>query len=916
MPPTKGLSLLAYGDAGYINESSLEAYDPSGTSPSCSPWSAPQGTWTTVTSQDSLSQRSISAYPYLFVLPDGRLFNAGPAPADRLDQPYRRFYSLATNQWSDDASHHFMDAAVMGSAVMYRPGKVLRAGSHGPSDQGTAHARTETIEIAAGQMPAWEVYGGQGNAPLTARMNHNLTLLPTGDVLATGGVTKPLSDGGLPVQRPQLWRVGAGSWNAIGDSLREDHKIRNYHSAALLLPDGRVMTSGGEDPNLADRVTVSIFEPPYLFSGDSYAHRPAIADGPEALRYGEPFTLTLADAADLDSIRSVALLRPAAVTHGFDQSQRFVPLAFVARTAPARLLAWAPPDSFYAPPGEYMLFVTLGRGTGASSLPVPSLARWVTVRRPAGAQRDSLDVVPPRGGTYMNLSKVNACESTPAIRLRWNAPADDDTLAFSGKARSYNLRWTLNSSPPHFNQWTAKATAAPQAVFATEEVMVDGLQDQVWYRFALKAIGDNADSSALSNELVTNAVQCDDGGSSGGGGGGQYGTRAQTASRGDFGKPGAGSPSANENTLFPGVPLGARARDMLRLRQPPGLVGGQRRAYLRQGESRGLLVSQVRLLAADHAEGTEVVVAPSGELRAGVRAATTLARDRMGRDVTARATGLGAEPVYADSGEVLEISLPGQVSPAARTLVLELMAGGSQSAGVLVERDPGDGVWTQLAVVHPRRDWDVTALPEVRTERLRLTFKGAHALRFAGELAGASAVVARPAPLVHAVSTFAGEAFDAVGGTVDTTLAMVAGDTLSLLFGDLAPPQEGARTWLLEATGTPVAPSLAHLLAGRLAKDEPSGLPTAFAVHPAAPNPAHGTVRLAFDLPRRTSVRLEIFDPQGRRVRRFDGEYAAGRQALEWDLRHTNGPRLAPGIYSFRVVAGTFRAQRKLVVLP
>lgn len=311
-----------------------------------------------------------------------------------------------------------------------------------------------------------------------------------------------------------------------------------------------------------------------------------------------------------------------------------------------------------------------------------------------------------------------------------------------------------------------------------------------------------------------------------------------------------------------------------------------------------------------------MVVAPSGELRAGVRAATTLARDRMGRDVTARATGLGAEPVYADSGEVLEISLPGQVSPAARTLVLELMAGGSQSAGVLVERDPGDGVWTQLAVVHPRRDWDVTALPEVRTERLRLTFKGAHALRFAGELAGASAVVARPAPLVHAVSTFAGEAFDAVGGTVDTTLAMVAGDTLSLLFGDLAPPQEGARTWLLEATGTPVAPSLAHLLAGRLAKDEPSGLPTAFAVHPAAPNPAHGTVRLAFDLPRRTSVRLEIFDPQGRRVRRFDGEYAAGRQALEWDLRHTNGPRLAPGIYSFRVVAGTFRAQRKLVVLP
>jgi flagellar hook assembly protein FlgD len=65
-----------------------------------------------------------------------------------------------------------------------------------------------------------------------------------------------------------------------------------------------------------------------------------------------------------------------------------------------------------------------------------------------------------------------------------------------------------------------------------------------------------------------------------------------------------------------------------------------------------------------------------------------------------------------------------------------------------------------------------------------------------------------------------------------------------------------------------------------------------------------------------THARLVELDAQGRRVRKSEGEYAAGRQAFVWDLRHASGPRVAPGIYTYRVIAGAFRAQRKLVVLP
>ncbi len=930
MPATKGHTLIAYGDAGYINESSLEAYNPSGTSQSCAPWSNPQGTWTTVSTQDSLSQRAISAYPFLFLLPDGRLFNAGPAPADRLDQRYKRFYSLTTEEWSDDTSNHLYDAKVMGSAVMYRPGKVLRAGSHGAGDigapvGGAAHGRTETVEIGTGASPAWveRVPNQISTFAFSPRLNHNLTVLPTGDVLATGGAVAPLNPNNLTansVLRPQLWRVGLGGWNnnapASADTLNPDPRIRNYHSAALLLPDGRVMTSGGEDPNNEDKWAVSVYEPPYLFSGNGYARRPVIAGAPEVLRYGEPFTMTIdttVAASDPDSIRSVALLRPAAVTHGFDQNQRYVPLEFVAKHSPRRLLAWAPADSFVAPPGEYMLFVTRGRGTALDSLPVPSLAKWVVVQRPSGTQRDSLDVISPRGSAYFALERTNPCEPNSSISLRWKAPADDDTLAFSGRARSYNLRWSPNYQAPHFNLREPHATASPQSVSATESTVVGDLEDGVWYRFALKAIGDNADTSSLSNELVAKAILCEEG-SSGGSGGGE-GSRVQAAGVSGF-SPRAGLSAVEENTLLAGVPVGTRGRDLLRLSGAPGRIGSSRRAFVRQGQGRGLLVERARLLAVDHAETTEVVVSTSGALLAGARRAAIEVRGRDGRDVTGAATGLSEEPVYADSGEVLMVTLPGPSPATSRAVMLDLLGGGGDTPGVTVEAQEEDGEWRALGTVHPRRAWAAVALPLTAAARVRLTFHAAYALRFVGELTGASPVVAEAAAMLGAASGYSGDVFDAARGDVDTTLAMVTGDTLSLLFADLPPTEVGRRTWLLEVEGTPVVPRVAQALARRPESAPQAGMPVAFALHPAAPNPTRGTVRLAFDLPQRASVRLEVFDPQGRRVRRLEGTYEAGRQALEWDLLHGSGPRVAPGIYSYRLTAGAFRAQRKLVVLP
>jgi hypothetical protein len=936
MPATAGHTLIAYGSTAHTHESSLEAYSPTGSLASCGTHTNLQGSWTTISNPNPESERDISAYPYMILLPDGRLFDAGPSPRDNyVAASYRRFYDFATNHWVDDPSVYTQDVFVPGSAVMYRPGKVLRAGTHGALDGGkdqlspqvTATGRTETIDILTPTaMPAWvqRVPNEFTTFGLTPRQNHNLTVLPTGDVLATGGVSGDLNDlTKAPVRRPQLWRVSAGSWNnddknaIVVDTLAGDPNIRNYHSTALLLPDGRVLTAGGEAPNSVQRYTVSLYEPPYLFDGNTYAHRPTISGAPVHLRYGEPFTMTLAADADVDSIRGVALLRPSAVTHGFDQNQRFVPLNFIPRSNPKRLLAWVPVNGNLAPPGVYMLFVTLGRGT--TLMPVPSLARWVIVEPPVDTQLDSLDTTPPRGDTYLALNKLDECPQSGSLYLAWTAPADDDTFAFSGRPIGYDLRYIVHSTnpppPPFGTSWTAIPTGAPGALGAIESAFINGLTPNTWYRFALKAKDNNGLYSALSNVGIYKALVCD--GGSGGGGFEDGGGSARRVGGMSAGRGGAGGGLGSENTLLAGVPLGTRASDVLRLSDQPGLFGSTRRAFVRQGERRGLLLDRAKLLAVDHGADIEVVALPGGALLAGTRAAATQVHDRSGSDVTAAATGAGAEPVYADSGEVLEVELPARVGAGARTVLFDLLGGGTDGGGVTLEAQQPDGAWQAIAILHPRREWDTQAVSLAQGSRLRLTFHDAYALRFAGELAGAVQASAQTASLVGAQSSYSGDAFDASRAAVDTSLAMVAGDTLTLAFGDLAPPAEGsARTWLLAVEGTPVTPRLAQSLAHRRDPAPQLSVPLQFALYPAAPNPTRGTVRLAFDLPNRSSVRLEIFDPQGRRVRRFDAEYAPGRQAFEWDLRHTDGPRVAPGIYSYRVIAGSFRAQGRLVVLP
>lgn len=264
----------------------------------------------------------------MFVAPDGRLIDVGPSTTTRwLD-------TSGTGRWSFAASrnHGWRD---YGTAVMYAEGKILLAGGGDPP-----LASAEVIDLNSPN-PGWRTV-----APMSVARRHlNSTILPDGKVLITGGTSGPgHNNADTPVFTAELWDPATETWTTVASGTAP----RLYHSAALLLPDGRVVVTGGD--NVPD---AEIFSPPYLFKGA----RPAMAAVPARIAYGQRFAVQSAEAAD---IRKVTLIKLSAVTHAFNMDQRLNVLPFTAGAGTLEITA--PANANLAPPGLYMLFLVNAAG--------------------------------------------------------------------------------------------------------------------------------------------------------------------------------------------------------------------------------------------------------------------------------------------------------------------------------------------------------------------------------------------------------------------------------------------------------------------------------------------------------------------------------------------------------------------------
>ncbi|GGA59890.1 hypothetical protein GCM10011507_09290 [Edaphobacter acidisoli] len=334
LPDGRMLVVAGWQTSANTNAGISEIYDPS------------SNAWTSLTNANN----PFETYPFLYVMPDGRVIHIGGSEyatdTDILD--------LTTTSWSVIDSN-IVDGS---SATMYLPGKFMKAGSAADSQNVGPSSNTTFVLDTTQPSPAWR----QTASMAYPRSFMNLTMLPDGTTLATGGETD--KNGGNianAVYAAELWSPSTQTWSTMASM----HTPREYHGTALLLPDGRVLESGmGDDfGNVPDEDSAEFYSPPYLFKGA----RPTITQAPSQIQLGTTFFVATPDAA---SIASVALIRTGAVTHFFDQNERYLPLSFTQTSG--GLTVTAPVNTNLAPPGYYMLFIVNNSG-------VPSIAPFVQV---------------------------------------------------------------------------------------------------------------------------------------------------------------------------------------------------------------------------------------------------------------------------------------------------------------------------------------------------------------------------------------------------------------------------------------------------------------------------------------------------------------------------------------------------------
>jgi hypothetical protein len=329
----------------------------------------------------SLSTASLSLplYPWMDVAPNGLAFYSGP------DQTLRALNPSGTGSWQTFGQRDSINRDYGGHAI-FDIGKMLVAGG------GSSTKDSRVVDFNG---PTPQV---SSTAPMAfGRRQHNLTVLADGSVLATGGNSSGASlvDLNAGVYPAELWSPATGQWRTLASM----QVTRQYHSTALLLPDGRVLSAGGGICGTCDTVgylakNAEIFSPPYLFQADGTpAPRPSIDAVPASTTYGATMAIGTPDPA---SISKVALIRLGAVTHSNNMEQRYIPLSFT--PGATTITATAPENSNIAPPGIYMLFIIDANG-------VPSLARMVSV------QGNSLPAVtltqPTDGATFSAPATVN-----------------------------------------------------------------------------------------------------------------------------------------------------------------------------------------------------------------------------------------------------------------------------------------------------------------------------------------------------------------------------------------------------------------------------------------------------------------------------------------------------------------------------
>lgn len=326
-------------------------------------WTGPQGPWRrlaaiqaqTILTQDSDGVYRADNHGWFFAGPGGRVFHAGPSKEMHwFDLQGHGAVTSAGLRGNDD---HAMN----GNAVMFDTHRILTLGGAPDYQNRWATSAAHVIDIEANPVKVRAVA-----SMAYARAFHNSVVLPDGQVMVIGGQTYPVvfSDD-RAILAPELWNPSTETFRTVAPM----RLARVYHSIALLLPDGRVLSGGGGlcGGCATNHPDLQIYSPPYLFKQDgTAARRPVIRSAPTQASVGSSLAV-ITDAA----VNRFALVRMSSVTHSVNNEQRRVPLNFTTQSS-TQYTVQLPASHDVLVPGYYMLFALNDRG-------VPSMASTVRI---------------------------------------------------------------------------------------------------------------------------------------------------------------------------------------------------------------------------------------------------------------------------------------------------------------------------------------------------------------------------------------------------------------------------------------------------------------------------------------------------------------------------------------------------------
>ena len=220
-------------------------------------------TWTLLTGV-STSQIHEEEYPFSYLLPNGKVFTMGP------DEDVTYILDVDAQTWTPVGAQRPAQRLLGHVPAGQDPLQRRRGRRRRPPTRRRRPPRSRPD----GGDPSW-----QPTAPMAnARVYHTLTMLADGQVLAVGGAANSdqthITTGVLSTE---IWNPATQTWST-GASMAA---ARNYHSTAVLMPDGSVLVAGGGHPNSCrdpGQFSSQFYSPSYLSNGprpdDHVAPRP------------------------------------------------------------------------------------------------------------------------------------------------------------------------------------------------------------------------------------------------------------------------------------------------------------------------------------------------------------------------------------------------------------------------------------------------------------------------------------------------------------------------------------------------------------------------------------------------------------------------------------------------------------------